>query len=277
MGMFDYVQSEVPLPDGYTGELQTKSLDCLLTTVLIRADGRLLIKDQEFEEVPVSERPFPNDPRKRFIGSMRVTQESWRDLNFHGDIEIYGYERDAEEWHGYVARFTHGQLEYIKDVPANYGVSTSEPIWGEEDRDGDDGVEPRGRSAPTPDDTLNRLRLSGADQAKALREQVRKGGLRFEAYLPPNIAEWLLDMIERDVFTDPSEAVSVILREHMELQPHTDLRDELLRRSVQAAMGDPRPSLSVDDVLARLEERIGNPSEPAVWAKRAHPSGDGRS
>lgn len=41
MGMFDTVQSEVPLPDGYTGELQTKSFDCVLTTILIRADLKL--------------------------------------------------------------------------------------------------------------------------------------------------------------------------------------------------------------------------------------------
>jgi hypothetical protein len=41
-----------------------------------------------------------------------------------------------------------------------------------------------------------------------------KGGLRFGTYLPPNLAGWLLDLIERGVFTDPSEAVFVILGEH---------------------------------------------------------------
>jgi hypothetical protein len=34
-------------------------------------------------------------------------------------------------------------------------------------------------------------------QARALREPAGKGGLRFEAYLPPDLAEWLLDLIER--------------------------------------------------------------------------------
>lgn len=97
MGLFDYVQSEVPLPDGYTGELQTKSFDCLLTTVLIRVDGRLLTKDKEAEMVPVSERPFPNDPGKHFIGSMRLTKESWRDLDFHGDFEFHGYESGSDK------------------------------------------------------------------------------------------------------------------------------------------------------------------------------------
>lgn len=47
-------------------------------------------------------------------------------------------------------------------------------------------------------------------------------GLTFEAYLPPDIADWLLDMIERDAFTDPSEAVFATLSKYMELQPHKE-------------------------------------------------------
>jgi len=42
MGMFDYVRSEIPLPNGFTGDLQTKDFDCIMTTILIRADGRLV-------------------------------------------------------------------------------------------------------------------------------------------------------------------------------------------------------------------------------------------
>src|SRR3546814_8489822 len=45
------------------------------------------------------------------------------------------------------------------------------------------------------------------DQAKALREQARAGGLRFEAYLTGDQADWLLERIERGMFADPSEAV----------------------------------------------------------------------
>ena len=52
------------------------------------------------------------------------------------------------------------------------------------------------------------------EQAKRLRNQVAEGGLRFEAYLPPSLALWLLDLIEQDTFLDPSEAVFVILGEH---------------------------------------------------------------
>jgi len=105
-------------------------------------------------------------------------------------------------------------------------------------------------------------------QARALREQAGKGGLRFEAYLPPELADWLLDQIERGIFADPSEAVFVILGEHRELEPHADLREELLRRTVQAAMDDPRPSLSGNEVETQLRELADTPlPEAAVWRK----------
>jgi hypothetical protein len=58
-----------------------------------------------------------------------------------------------------------------------------------------------------PDDIYDEAtRRHAIEQAKALREQARAGGLRFEAYLPPDLAEWLLDQIGRGVFVDPSEA-----------------------------------------------------------------------
>lgn len=273
MGMFDYVQSEVQLPDGFTGELQTRYFDCFMTnTVLIRADGRLFVKDEEFETVPVSERPFPDDPKKHFIGAMRVTKESWRDLNFHGDFEFYGYDPGSGKRHDYIARFSHGQLEYIMVAPAKYGISAREP--SSEEGDGDAGLEQGGRIAPGPEDPLIRLQFSGADQAKALREQAGKGGLRFEAYIPPRIADWLLDAIVREVFTDPSEAVFVLLGEHMELQQHRNLRDELDPRRIQAAIDAPHPLLSSDDGRARLQERTANRSEPAVWTELVPKSGN---
>jgi len=43
-----------------------------------------------------------------------------------------------------------------------------------------------------------------AAQAKALREQARAGGLRFEAYLPPALADWLLVHSERGTFRYPT-------------------------------------------------------------------------
>lgn len=105
-------------------------------------------------------------------------------------------------------------------------------------------------------------------QARALRDQARAGGLRFEAYLPGSLADWLLDLVERGVFTDPAEAVFVILGEHRELEPHRDLRTELLRRSLQAAADDPRPGIPHNQVEADLKRFFLEPRpQPAHWLK----------
>lgn len=120
-------------------------------------------------------------------------------------------------------------------------------------------------------------RASDIAQAKELRVQASKGGLRFEAYLPPGLAEWVLDFVERGVFTSPSEAVFVILGEARDLQPHADLRREILRRSLDAAMNDPRPAIPADEVFAHLEKLMAGPQpEPAVWKRRDVTSGSGQ-
>ena len=103
------------------------------------------------------------------------------------------------------------------------------------------------------------------EQAKRLRNQVAEGGLRFEAYLPPSLALWLLDRIEGGKYLDPSEAVFVILGEHEELEPHADLRQELFKRSIQAAADDPRPGISGEEMIRRLHELSAEPQpEPAT-------------
>jgi antitoxin ParD1/3/4 len=104
-------------------------------------------------------------------------------------------------------------------------------------------------------------------QAKALRAQAEKGGLRFSVYLPPGLADWLLGLVESGIFHDPSEAVFVILGEHRDLEPHTDLRRELLSRSLQAAIDDQRPGIPAEHVFKELRELHASPLEPAVWEK----------
>ena len=103
-------------------------------------------------------------------------------------------------------------------------------------------------------------------QAQALRKQAAEGGLRFEAYLPPKLAEWLLERIETGVFLDPSEAAFVLFGEHEELEPHKDLHQELLRRRLQAAIDDPRPGIPAEQVFDELRKKMtAPPPEPAVW------------
>jgi antitoxin ParD1/3/4 len=104
-------------------------------------------------------------------------------------------------------------------------------------------------------------------QAKALRKQAAEGGLRFEAYLPPQLAEWLWGRIEKGVFLDPSEAVFVVLGEHKDLESHVDLRQELLRRRLNAAIDDPRPSIPAKQVFDELRKKMAAPlPEPAAWS-----------
>ncbi len=105
-------------------------------------------------------------------------------------------------------------------------------------------------------------------QAKALREQACRGGLRFEVFLPPGLAEWVLDFVERGVFVDPSAAVFVILGEHRDLEPHGDLRTEILKRSLDASIDDPRPPIPLDEFKEKMAERMAElRPEPAVWRK----------
>jgi antitoxin ParD1/3/4 len=90
--------------------------------------------------------------------------------------------------------------------------------------------------------------------------------LRFSVYFPRGLAEWLLGLVEKGTFIDPSEAVFVMLQEAQELEPHHDLRRELLVRMLQAAE-DPRPPIPGEEVFKLLrEKRISSP-EPAVWEK----------
>jgi len=104
-------------------------------------------------------------------------------------------------------------------------------------------------------------------QAIALREQAKAGGLRFSVYLPPGLAEWLLGLVEKGTFIDPSEAVFVLLQEAQELEPHHDLRRELLNRILQAAENDPRPGSPAEEVFRRIKEKLASRPEPAVWEK----------
>lgn len=123
MGMFDYVRCEVPLPDGCTGEFQTKDFDCFLSTILIRADGRLMIEDCDWEEVPLEERPNAQIP---MFGATRAINKRWRDLDFHGDFRFYG-SRDHGDRHDYLARFTHGDIESIVAIPESFYAQSN--VW----------------------------------------------------------------------------------------------------------------------------------------------------
>src|SRR6056297_116272 len=103
-------------------------------------------------------------------------------------------------------------------------------------------------------------------QAQNIRDAAAMGGLRFQAYLPPELALWLLDRIEQGTFVDPSEAAFVLIDEAREMEPHLDLRQELLKRRILRAADHPQPSISADEFFAMHEATRMKPHpEPAVW------------
>lgn len=118
MGMFDYVEVEVPLPDGWEpDELQTKSFDCILTTVRVAADGRLMVHLYEHEYVGDYDPGWTKDgatiPRFERVNER---WEEWREPDgskFHGVFYFYGSDRATHEWHEYKATYDHGKLESI--------------------------------------------------------------------------------------------------------------------------------------------------------------------
>ena len=107
------------------------------------------------------------------------------------------------------------------------------------------------------------------EQVKSLQEQARKGGLKFETYLPPDLAEWILDMVEDGVFVDPSEAVFVFMQQAKDIDPHNDLKEEILRRRINQGLKDHNEgrSYSMEEVRERMEQYVKGKTEPAVWSK----------
>lgn len=109
---------------------------------------------------------------------------------------------------------------------------------------------------------------ASAAQARNLKGQAQAAGLRFEVFLPSGLAEWLLGLIEAGTFFDPQEALFVMLKEYKDLLAYPDMRRELLARTLQAAIDDPRPSLSTEEVFEKLHRRVSEArQEPAVWQK----------
>jgi hypothetical protein len=109
--MFDTVYCEYPLPEAaHQGlEFQTKDLERFLGTYTITRDGRLV-----------------RHARRGGRG------EPDRDVEWplHGDIRFYTSE--DKEWIEYVARFTHGQVEWIRpleEVRPDPGLPDRDPDW----------------------------------------------------------------------------------------------------------------------------------------------------
>jgi hypothetical protein len=111
MGMFDTIHCEYPLPvTEHQGlDFQTKDLECRLGIYTITREGRLV-----------------RHARRGGRG------EPDRDVEWplHGDIRFYTSK--SKEWIEYVARFTHGQVEWIRpleEVRPDPSLPERDPDW----------------------------------------------------------------------------------------------------------------------------------------------------
>ena len=102
----------------------------------------------------------------------------------------------------------------------------------------------------------------------SVRRQAAAGGLRFEAYLPPGLAEWVIRLVEQEIFHSPSEAVFVAMQSFRELDDHPDVQQELLTRIIQKGTDSVEEGggIPAEEVIARLRNAMEGPkAEPAVW------------
>lgn len=120
--MFDYVIVEAELPKSapgwIEGKFQTKDTPRqFMETYVITADGKLIHKAQEYEEVPKEERPYPDeDGLFALVGSLRSAPVGDVQIMFHGDLHLIASNRDWSKFWRCRARFTHGKLEEIVHV-----------------------------------------------------------------------------------------------------------------------------------------------------------------
>ena len=105
MGMYDELWWEADVPVGHPPDsrlFQTKSFDCCLDRYVVTEAGRLCLVGNGWQD----DGPFQPESSRRRI-----------DVEFHGDMRLVpvgGPDGD------YIARFTHGTLEWIRpsaDVP----------------------------------------------------------------------------------------------------------------------------------------------------------------
>jgi hypothetical protein len=105
MGMYDELWWEAELPVGHPSNnrlFQTKSFDRCLDRYVVTQEGRLYLVGNGWQD----DGDFHGERSQGTI-----------DVDFHGDMRLVSMEGQYGE---YIARFTHGTLEWIRpsaDVP----------------------------------------------------------------------------------------------------------------------------------------------------------------
>ena len=150
MGMFDNIVVDINILPDLTEEernlldiekdWQTKDFDNVLTQIYIVEDKeakfkhsflgdktqyKLQIKESDWEEVPMDERPFPDAEEKSIqslFGSMRETNIRIVDLNYTGYFKFYSYIRKNLDngydlkWYEFQGEAENGRIKSIKRI-----------------------------------------------------------------------------------------------------------------------------------------------------------------
>lgn len=146
--MYDSVYVEYPLPPGYekyqNNEFQSKDLDNWLVEYHITAEGKLVqrvydtrdMTPEEIEEdaafwesIKAKAKKNGNEnPPKTLTQSLRDAEGDAEprqtradtytdtDQDHHGDIHFYDWDDTTSTMIDFIARFTHGKVEWIKHV-----------------------------------------------------------------------------------------------------------------------------------------------------------------
>jgi len=115
MGMFDDLKCNAPLPDDRLdpgSPCQTKSLFRSMVEFTITVQGRLVYHRRHYEQ----DGEYKGRSRLPFPQYKCVATEDI-DMIYHGDVLFYG-SREQEPLANYVARFTDGQLQWIRPLEA---------------------------------------------------------------------------------------------------------------------------------------------------------------
>jgi len=106
MGMYDEIRWEATLPAGHPTDsrlFQTKSLDPCLEHYVVTREGRLFLVGNGLQD------------------DADWDKDQGMDVEFHGDMSLVSMDGNIE----YLARFTHGTLEWIRPFAANEPWSKS--------------------------------------------------------------------------------------------------------------------------------------------------------
>ena len=101
MGVYDEIRWDAELPEGHpAGQrlFQTKSLHRCLERYIVTKEGRLILPANAYE---------------LFESEAAGQTHQGVDVEFHGDMWLIAVNGEFRE---YVARFTHGSLEWIKPL-----------------------------------------------------------------------------------------------------------------------------------------------------------------